>query len=231
MSQPYDPNGQQPTGYTAYDPVTGQPLSQPMPSAQGFDPATGQPYAQQPYGQPYGQPAYGQPYPPQGYAQQPYGQPQGYPPAGYAYAVPVPPAKRPGTAVAVAVLQFVQAFSVLWAGIGLLAGADAFRSAGAFRSFGSVSTELTLIAVVTLVAGALLIAGGVTVLSNKLPLTYAGCGLSLVLSVYWLIRPMIEGADFASWIGVVLLWSVLPIISLALTPSVNKWVQQRKGAV
>lgn len=227
MSQPYDPNGQKPqsTGYTAYDPVTGQPLSQPIPSAQTYDPSTGQPYPPQAYGQqqPYGQQSYGQP----AY--------QGYPPAGYGYAAPVPPPKRPGTAVAIAVLEFVQSFGVLCAGIALLAGADIVRTASSYSRTGiggSVPVEFTVLAVVTIVAGALLIAGGVTVLSNKLPMTYAGCVLSLAISAYWIIRPMTAGADeFGSLFGVVLLWSVLPIIALALTPSVNKWVRQRHGAV
>lgn len=215
MSRPTDPNDPQPTGYTAYDPVTGQPLSRP-----GYD-TTGQPAAG--YSGPYGQPGYAQP--PYGQA---YGQP-GYPAPGYGYPMGPPPPRRPGTAVAIAVLNFVQSASVLSAGIALLAGSDVVRGYG---YDGSLGAELTLIAIATLAAGALLIAGGVTVLSNKLPLTFAGCGLSLALSVYWLVRPWAEGLDEVSgWIGVVLLWSVLPIISLSLTPSVNKWLQQRSGTV
>lgn len=235
MSQPYDPNAQQPTGYTSYDPVTGQPLS-------GANPATGgqpaQPHAQQSYGDPahgqpqYGQPQYGQPqYGQPQYGQAPYGQP-GYPQPGYGYPVP-PPARRPGAAVAIAVLNFVQASSVLSAGIALMAGADAVGDFGFSGRAGSISTELLLIAILTIAVGGLLIAAGVTMLSNKVQLTQISCGLSLALSLYWLIRPMIEGLDngLGGWIGVVLLWSVLPIISLSLVPSVNKWLRQRGAAL
>ena len=214
----------------AWDPNTaGQPAEQPG-GSEGYPAQPG--YYQQPgYQQPAPQPGYQQPqqgypqpgYPPAGYPQQP-----GYPPAGYPGAYPPAKPARPGAITASAVLAFVQAGAVIIAGIVVLAGATSVLDINDDRAAG-VGTEFTLVAIVTLICGALLVIGGAQSFQRKLTILVVGSAVSLLLSVYWLIRTMGLGADFGVAIIWPLIFAVLPIIiiSLSLGSTGKAWVAGR----
>ncbi len=220
------------------DPNTGYPNpSYPSPEASGYPQAdaTKSDYPQPGYPQPgyeqpgypqagYPQPGYSQQgypqagYPQQGYPQQGYpqtgypqpGYPQpGYPQAGYNLVPAKPP--KPGAVKAAAVLAFVQGGIILFAGIGTLSGGAGLNDLGV-RGTGNIGDTLTILGVLALISAGLLIAGGVSAFNKHSSLLIAGSGLSLVLSVWWMIQ-----FDFFS---AVLIWSLLlaamPIISVAL---------------
>jgi hypothetical protein len=227
-------------GYTAHDPVTGQPLGRPD--------AYGQ---QSPTGQPVYQPSGPAGYP--GYPAQP-GYPAvypGYPQPGYGmvpmYGVPMvaPGPARPGGATAAAVLQFVQSAFVLIGGIYTIIAASLVQAistatirsgsyyyedySGLDRVLSSYKTAIIVVAVATVVAGGLLIAGGVTLLGRKTPITLVACLLSLGISVFWIVI-ITQLSSYASaflWIPIV--YAVLPIIALALAlgSGVRGWSASR----
>jgi hypothetical protein len=213
-------------GYTAHDPVTGQPLSHDA-------------YAQQ---SPVGQPVY-QPTGPAGYPGGYPGQPgypavyPGYVQPGYGvvpmYGVPMIPQgpTRPGAATASAVLQFIQSAFVLIGGIYTIIAAslvqaisDAARASdyyysdytGLDRVLSSYKTSIIVVAVATIVAGGLLIAGGVTLLGRKATITWIGCILSLGISVYWVVIITQIGSVANSFLWLPIIYAILPIIALAL---------------
>lgn len=237
----------------AYDPVTGQSLA-PGPAAySAVDPYAQYTYPQQPAPQTGQQPPFAQPYPgyPQaGSAQSGFPQPgfpqsaypqSAYPqpgyqsygaPAGYQlvpmYAGPPARAARPGGAVAAAVLAFVQSGFVLIGGVVLLSATSTAYDLG-FNS--RLGAELTIVAVLILLAGALLIAGGTALLGRKSTLMSVGTGLSLAISVYFVIKL----ADFANggtiWLPII--YAILPIIALALSmgSDVRVWIKARNTEV
>ncbi|SDO37714.1 hypothetical protein SAMN04515671_0746 [Nakamurella panacisegetis] len=180
----------------------------------GYDPVTGQPL-------PPGPPAYSAVDP---YASAPA---PGYPPVGYQL-VPIYPMyqqqpPKPGGAVAAAVLSFVQAGFVLMGALVILTGAAGFDSVDR-----SLSSEFTVIGILTMIAGGLLIAGGVTILGRRPALLGVGCGLSIAISVYFVIRLSdYAGLDFAIWVP--LIYAVLPIIAIALSlgADVRAWSRNR----
>lgn len=162
---------------------------------------------------------YGAP-PPIGYsAQGPY-PPPGHPgPVGYPGWGPMGPAgpRRPGGATAAGVLSIVHGSWVLFMGILLLTGVS--WVAGMTDSFGNPgfdgAAEFLVVAVVTIVVGALCLAGGIQLLGGRRTLLLWGNGLSLAISLYWLIR-----SQFApEFLSMPLVHSVLPIIALALAAS------------
>ena len=161
--------------------------------------------------------------PPAGYQQQP-----GYPPAGYPGAYPPAKPARPGAVTASAVLAFVQAGAVIIAGIVVLAGATSVLDIDDDRATG-VGTEFTLVAIVTLICGALLVIGGAQSFQRKVTILVVGSAVSLLLSVYWLIRTIGLGADFGVAIIWPLIFAVLPIIiiSLSLGSTGKAWVAGR----
>jgi hypothetical protein len=112
---------------------------------------------------------------------------------------------------AAAVLAFVQGGVLVVAGIITLNGATALSDLdlGISRGYNGV---LTAMGILTLISAGLLIAGGVSAFGKKPWLLVAGCGLSLLLSAWWLIQ-----FDF---FGVIITWSllltVLPIIAISL---------------
>lgn len=202
----------QPEGYPAYAPG--------YPPAPGYVPPAGYPA---PPVAGYGYP----PAQPPGY-QQPYQQAPGYPPApgypGYGYpVVPGPPAV-PGNVRAAAVLAFVQGGLLILAGLITISFADN----GSDNDFGLRSIQLgsedslLIMGVLTLIAGGLLIAGGVQLPRKKSVLLLVGSGISLVMSVWWLIT-----TDFDES---VLIWALLlaamPIISasLAAGQTARQWM-------
>ena len=189
-----------------YDPVTGQPLPPGPPAYSAVDP-----YAPP---APYSAPAFG-----------------GYPPAGYQYVpmYPMVPAvpRKPGGAVAAAVLGFVQSAFVLLGALVILTGAAGFDSID-----NSLSSEFTVVGILTLISGGLLIAGGVTILNRRPALLSVGCGLSVAISVYFVIRLSdYSGLDFALWLP--LIYAVLPIIAIALSlgADVRAWSRARNAPV
>jgi hypothetical protein len=211
MTQPWDPNtgGQpeQPSGY----PTSAQPGGgyHPTPAEQpGQAGAPG--YYQQP-GYPtagYQQPGYPQP----GYQQPGYQQP-GYPPPGYpgypGYpGVPTGPT-RPGAVTAAAVLAFVQGGIVIISGIVLLSVVNEFSRR--VDGFAGNKAEAWAVTIAVLVAGALLIAGGVQLIKGPTGAAVIGSALSLLISVYFLIRS--EFNSGVVWLA--LSYAVLPIIILA----------------
>ncbi len=117
------------------------------------------------------------PYPPIGY-------PVGYP-VGYQLVplVPVGP-RRPGTAIASAVLQFVQSGFVLIGAFWLLF----VGSVGETFRVRSGADEATGLGVAALLAFGLLIAGGVMVLSGRVAMTVLACLVSLGISAYFVVR-------------------------------------------
>ncbi|MTD16968.1 hypothetical protein GIS00_23820 [Nakamurella sp. YIM 132087] len=229
-------------GYTAHDPLTGQPISTPEVYPQQS--STGQPVYQAPppppgYAQPgYAQPGYPQPYPPgyppqAGYGYPPYAMPVYYP------VVPPRPA-RPGAATASAVLQFVQSGFVLIGAIYTLGGSmifDLVDSSSFYYSGGSsgwestYGTQFTVVAVATFLVGGLLIAGGATLLGRRSLLTVIACLGSLAISVYWIIfvTNLVSVLQALLWLPIML--AVMPIISLALVMggSVRTWIAARPG--
>jgi hypothetical protein len=203
-AQPGDPSGgYNPAGYS------GQPGQAGYPGQPGY-PAGGYP------GQP-AQPAYGQPA---------YGPPPGYPP-GYGDYPPAPVAnRRPGAVTAAAVLAFVQAGLVIVAGIVLLSGGTSMIDYGGQVS--GLGTEWTIVAIITIICGGVILAGGVQLFKGKAALVVIGSALSLLISVYWVIRI----SSFDVNIGPALVWplifAVLPVITLALAlgSSSKAWSRQ-----
>lgn len=210
----YPAGGYPTTGYGA--PATGY---------QGY-PAAGAPgpgYPGQQYSSPgYGPPAYSAP------GQPPAGYPGGYAPIGYQlmpmYPVPQRPI-RPGGATAAAVLAYVQSGFVLIGGISMFSGSAGLDS----LSRGSdLSSELTVIGIITVLAGGLLIAGATTLLGRKPGLLLMGNGLSIAISLYFLVRLMNSILSFGLWVPI--LFAVLPVISIALACSadVRAWARARR---
>ena len=187
MSEPQDPYQGQPYpgGYPGNPSQPGYPnypTYPAYPAYPGYPPAPNQPA---PYGYPPppGYPPYGYPY---GYS---YGYPTGYP--GY----PAPSAGRPGTTTASAVLAYVTAGLLILAALILFVGAsalDSMTSDHPFFATGDVSGELDLDAAVNLFAAGLLIVGGVQLAARKragLQLVCVGSGITVICSIYWLVRP------------------------------------------
>ena len=201
-------NGQYPAGgQPGYDPVTGQPLPPGPPVYSAVDPYAPPPAA---------------PYPAPGYA--------GYPPVGYQlvpmYPMVPPPPPKPGGAVAAGVLAFVQAGFVLMGSLFIFTGAAGFDSV----NNSDLSSEFTVIGILTLIAGGLLIAGGVTIMNRRPALLGVGGGLSIAISVYFVIRLSdYAGLDFAIWVP--LIYAVLPIIAIALSlgAEVRAWSRARNA--
>lgn len=162
-------------------------------------------------------------YPAQG-AYQPSGYPGGYP--GYGPMGPVGP-RRPGAATAAGVLSIVHASWVLFIGILLLAGAswavDITDSMGRRGSEGV--GEIFVVAIATTVVGALGLAGGIQIFGGRRALLVWANALSLLISLYWLIRTGFAPEFF--WLP--LLHSVLPImaIALALSTGTTQWLATR----
>jgi len=180
VSDPW--SGPDPAGPYAGPPPTAPPFTA------GPGPYPGQPYPG-PYGQPYGAAPYGPP---------PYGYPgaYGYPgPWG-----PYPPAgpRRPGQALAAAVLAFVQAGAVAVASVYVFLFASFARiatSEGGVPSSGvdPVITEATTLGWLQLASVVLLVVGGVLALGNRRRrpawlVLGAGFIAQLVLAIYWGVR-------------------------------------------
>jgi len=249
MSQGFqgpDPQGQQryeqfPPGQpqSVYPPIpaefsAGQPSYPPaQPGYQQFPP--GVPLAQSGYQQypqdfPPAQSGYQQfppgyqPTPP-GYSQSPPGYP-GYGPVGYpmapAFAGAASKAPRPGSALAAAVLAFVQAGFLLISGvITATVGSDA--SGGPF-DFGG--PDLIVVGWLTVIAGGLLIAGATSILNRRRTILIVGTLLSIGISLYYFFRFFSQTAHNGE-ITLPLVFAVLPVIALALTMSadVRAWVK------
>lgn len=171
-------------------PYAGPPPTTP-PFTGGPGPYPGQPYAG-PYGQPYGGP-YGPPYG---------GAPYGYP-GGYGYPGPwgpYPPAgpRRPGQALAAAVLAFVQAGAVAIASVYVFLFAAIARTATSEGGFGRsgvdpVITEATTLGGLQLASVVLLVVGGVMALGarhRRAAWLVLGAAFiaQLVLALYWGVR-------------------------------------------
>ena len=202
---------------SSQDPWGEYQAGQALPYSQPVYPDSGTGTASVPAYPPYPQ-AYPQAYPPAGF-------PPGYVlPPGYQL-VPVMPfapvrPPRPAAATASAVLQFVQSGLVAMGSLVLLIP-------GSFDSW-NFSSEFTVLGVLALLCMGLLIGGGVTMMSGRLPLTVAGCVLSLGISVYIAIR--LSGfTDDGEFIAPVL-YAVLPIIALAMGCSgdVRRWGLDRR---
>jgi len=235
-----------PAAYSAVDPAQApDPFGYPgPPPGQAGYPTAGYPAAGNP-GQAYptqGYPAQGyqtQGYPAQQYApgyaapgvgapgQPPPGYPAGYAPVGYQM-VPMYPApqrpSKPGGATAAAVLAYVQSGFVLIGGITMFSGSAGLDD---FDRGNDLSSELTVIGILTLLAGGLLIAGATTLLNRKPALLLMGNGLSIAVSLYFVIRLMDFAYGVALWVPI--LFAVLPIISTALacTGDVRTWTRAR----
>lgn len=195
------------------------------------DPYGGQPYLPPP---PYG--SYPSAYPPAGYqagyqpGHQPgyqpgYQAPPGYPLPYAPYQYPPPPVgsstMRPTTVAGAAVLSFVAAGLLVFAGIVLVAAASTADVVyDAFDRHSSISTELTLDGLGNLLAAMLLIAGGVMVLGGNQkgrPLVLAGTVITVAFSIYWIVRPdNISATLFAA-----VIFAALGIIATALLMSAS----------
>ncbi len=212
-----------------------QPYGQ-QPNQGGYPqtPGQGQPQQGYPQSPPYGQPAQG----PQSPA---YGQPaQGYPqapPAGYGAMPSAPqeyssgPIPRPGSATAAAVLAFVQAGITAVPGVLALIGAS---SLGGNNAEGWASTIAILVGV------ALLIAGGVQLMGGKgRTLLVVGCGLELLISLYFIIRigALDTGGDSdldygkGVIIGFAVFFAIMPVVALVMSlgASTTQFLQSRRG--
>ncbi len=236
-SDPYGRKVPDPNGFGAgggFDPVTGQalppgpatysavdPYAAPVQPLPGFPPpAYQQPGYQQPgYPHPgYPQPGYQQPGYPLGYGAQgppPYGVPFGY--QMVPMVAPRPP--KPGGAVAAAVLGYIQSGFVLIGGLALFSGAAGFEILD-----GRIGGELTVIAILAVIAGGLLVAGATTLLNRKPALLNVGAALSLVISLYFIIR--LSDFEFGVvWVPII--YAVLPILIIALAAGreVRSWVR------
>ncbi len=208
QSVPPDPYSRRPpfpAGFgvpDGFDPVTGQPLP-PGPAAYSVvDPCVGPGYPAAP-GYPGSYEAAGPPG---------YGVPPGYP------LVPTH-SPRPGGAVAAAVLGYIQAGFVLMGAIPLFAGAAGSEFVGA-----GIGGELTAVAILAAIAGGLLIAGATMVLNRKPALMKVGAGLSILISVYFVVR-LSDLAFSVLWLPVA--YAVLPTLSVALSAGrdVRSWVR------
>jgi len=239
--EPYDPNlGYPPAALDATQ--FGEP--------QYPQPQYGQPQYQQPqYGQPqYGQPQYGQPQYGQPQYQQPqYGQPQygqaqygqpGYPMPGYqmsGYPMPGyggPP--RPAGLTAAAVLAYVAAGLLIFAGILLFFGASVINSFdaidGGTASGGMLTAELAFDGLLNLLSGGLLISGAVMFTGGRATgrvLMSIGCGIVIVESIYWALR---TGGNGVAW-SVLFAAIVIVALSLAWTAGATRWLTQVAAAV
>lgn len=217
MTQPWDPNtGSQPEQPSGY-PTGAQPggyYQNPADQA-GYSPAPAG-YQQPGYPQPgYPQPGYGQPgYPPPGYPAAGY---PGYPPAG---------PTRPGSVTAAAVLAFVQGGIVVISGIVLLSVVN--EVSRRVEGFSGDKTEAWLVTIAVLIAGALLIAGGVQLIKGPTGVVILGSVISLLISVYFLVRTEFNSA--VVWLA--LSYAVLPIIVLAFAfgTGARTWAAQRSGS-
>jgi hypothetical protein len=212
MSQPWDPNtGDQPSGQPGgYHQAPDQP---------GFPPAPG--YYQQPPG--YPQPAAGQPYQQAGYPTAGYPS-AGYPQPGYPGYPPVPAGPvRPGAVTAAAVLAFVQGGVVLISGIVLLSVVNEISRR--VDGYTGGKTEAWILTIAVILAGALLIAGGVQILKGPTGVVIGGAALSLLISVYFLVRSEFNAA--VVWLA--LSYAVLPVIILAfaLGAGARSWAARR----
>ena len=212
----------------------------------GFDPVTGQalppgpaPYSiVDPYAAPappgylppgyagpaYPQPGYQAPDFPAGYGTHGppgYAGPVGYQvPAGYQI-VPMYPARppKPGGAVAAAVLGYIQAGFVLIGGLSLFSGAAGFEILDT-----RLGGELTVVAILAVIAGGLLVAGATTLLNRRPALLNVGAALSLVISIYFVVR--LSHLEFGVvWVPVI--YAVLPVLAIALAAGreVRAWVR------
>lgn len=191
-----------PTGHPA-PPLTGHPATGPYPVA-GY-PAPGYP------------PAIGYPTP-SGYPMAP-----GYP--GWGLLAP----RRPGVTTSAGVLAIVHGSWVLLEGMLLLVGASWIVGATDYsgRPAHDEATEFMVVAVATLVVGALCLTGGIQVLSGRRGLLFWGCGLSLALSAYWLIR-----SDFVPgflWFPVTHAAMPVVAIALALSAETAAWCAARSA--
>lgn len=176
-----------------------------------------------------------QSYPQQGYPQQSY--PQGYPQQGYPqpgqWGGPAAPG-RPGSVTASAVLAFVQGGMAVIGGIIMLAGGSIIADVESrtSSSSGGQSGWLITLAIAALAAAAVLIAGGVKVFSGNLSLATIAAAVSLAVSVLYVIwSSSVVGVNFGTAIIWPLIYSVLPIIILALTMSgtAQSWARGRSA--
>jgi hypothetical protein len=200
-------------------PDPGGPYTGPPPTTPPFPGAPG-PYPNQPYPGPYG-PPYGPP---------PYGYPgaYGYPgPWG-----PYPPAapRRPGQALAAAVLAFVQAGVVAVASVYVFLFISVARiatSEGGVPPTGvdPLVSEGTTVGWLQLASVVLLVAGGVLALGNRRRRTAwlvlgAAFIAQLVLALYWGVRLASLGGSTGdplhgfAWFA--LFFAVLPAVGLVL---------------
>jgi hypothetical protein len=161
--------------------------------------------------------------------QQPYQQP-GYVPAGYLpgpYAGGYPGGPRgpvkPGVITGAAVLGFVQAGLLVIAGLVSFAGARVLADLDVWVDGPGL---LTVLGVLSLVAAGLLIAGGVTVHHRRPGLLIAGCGVSLALSLWWMVLLTQGSAELT----LPLVFATMPIISLSLVLSAAARAWFRSGA-
>ena len=216
-----------------YDPNPGYPPAAPDATRFG-EPQYPQPQYEQPqYGQPqYPQPQYGQPqYPQPQYGQPQYGQP-GYPMPGYqlpGYGGP----PRPGGLTAAAVLAYVAAGLLIFAGILLFFGASVINSFdtidGGTASGGMLTAELAFDGLLNLLSGGLLISGAVMFTggrANGRVLMSIGSGIVIVESIYWALR---TGGDGVAW-SVLFAAIVIVALSLAWTAGATRWLTQVAAA-
>lgn len=238
MTQGWDSGNQDPNAgypnpsYPAQDQYGGYPQAGYL---QGETPKSDYPqpgYSQQGYPQAgypqtaaYPQPGYPQQgypqqgYPPAGYPQPGYPQPgfpqPGYPQGAYNLLPAKPP--KPGSVKGAAVLAFVQSGFVIVGGIYTFGG-GAILSDVEFNDTTGLGTQIIILGVLSLLAGGLLIAGGVSAFNRKFTLLLAGAGLSLALSVWWII--MITAYDIpvltSGFLVLAIVFAVMPILSIAL---------------
>jgi hypothetical protein len=172
-------------------PDPGGPYAGPPPTTPPFTGAPG-PYPGQPFPGPYGYP-YGAPYGPP-----PYGYPGAYGYPGPWGPYPAAGPRRPGQALAAAVLAFVQAGAVAVASVYVFLFVSFARiatSEGGFQPSGvdPVLSEGTTVGWLQLASVVLLVVGGVLALGNRRRrpawlVLGAAFVVQLVLALYWAVR-------------------------------------------
>lgn len=158
----------------------------------------------------------------------------GYPPY-QPYAAPPPPPgsagyrpRRPGTAIASAVLAFVAGGLLVLAALVLFSSARFVSDLGDVWSTDrhSITNELSVDGIVNLCAAALLIPGGVLLLGGKAfgqGLVAIGSVVVVAATVYWVIRAQ---ADYGGTIVFATLFGALAVVSvsLAYAPTCRSWI-------
>ena len=160
-----------------------------------------------------------------------YGQP-GYPMPGYqlpGYGGP----PRPGGLTAAAVLAYVAAGLLIFAGILLFFGASVINSFdtidGGTASGGMLTAELAFDGLLNLLSGGLLISGAVMFTGGRATgrvLMSIGSGIVIVESIYWALR---TGGDGVAW-SVLFAAIVIVALSLAWTAGATRWLTQVAAA-